>query len=138
AAALFPVFGDGIPPDATFTLRITDGRVARYPYNGTFAAPFTSYLGMYARSDAFRGEEPWDLHRRWVQGRDRIDMATFLNFVATTDITGGNSGSPMIDRFGRVVGVAFDGNMESLPNDFVFRTTSARTVGVHAAGILEA
>ncbi|MEJ2214998.1 MAG: S46 family peptidase [Gemmatimonadota bacterium] len=138
AQALFAVFGSDIPPDATFTLRITDGVVKRYPYNGTFAPAFTSFYGLYERAHNFNNEHPWDLPQRYVVRRDSLDLATRLNFVATTDIAGGNSGSPIVDEQGRLVGTAFDGNIESLPNDFLFTTEAARTVAVHSAGILEA
>lgn len=138
ADALFAVFGTGIPPDATFTLRITDGEMRRYEYNGTFAPARTSIYGLYERAGNFADEMPWTLPASFREARDRVEMTTPLNFVTTNDITGGNSGSPMIDRQGRVVGIAFDGNIEQLPNEFLFRTDRARTVGVHAAGITEA
>jgi hypothetical protein len=138
AEALFGVFGTHIPPDATFTLRITDGVVAGYPFNGTMAPPFTSIFGLYERANNFDDEMPWTLPRRFAERRADVDMATYYNFVSTNDITGGNSGSPMIDREGRIVGIAFDGNIEQLPNEFLFSTVAGRTVGVHSAGILEA
>jgi hypothetical protein len=138
AEALFGVFGTHIPPDATFTLRITDGVVAGYPFNGTMAPPFTSIFGLYERANNFDDEMPWTLPRPFAERRADVDMATYYNFVSTNDITGGNSGSPMIDREGRIVGIAFDGNIEQLPNEFLFSTVAGRTVGVHSAGILEA
>jgi hypothetical protein len=138
AEALFGVFGTQIPPDATFTLRITDGVVAGYPFNGTMAPPFTSIFGLYERAANFGDEMPWTLPRAFAQRRGDVNMATYYNFVSTNDITGGNSGSPMIDRAGRIVGIAFDGNIEQLPNEFLFSTVAGRTVGVHSAGILEA
>jgi len=138
ARAQFAAFGTDLPPDATFTLRITDGVVKRYPYNGTFAPPVTSMGGMYERASSFGNEMPWTLPPNFEALRDDVQMDTPLNFVTTNDITGGNSGSPMIDRDGRVVGIAFDGNTEQLPNQFLFRTYAGRTVGVHAAGITEA
>jgi hypothetical protein len=138
AEALFGVFGTQLPPDATFTLRITDGVVQGYPYNGTMAPPFTSIFGLYERAHNFRDEMPWMLPRPFAERRAAVNMATYYNFVTTNDITGGNSGSPMIDRAGRVVGIAFDGNIEQLPNEFLFSTEAGRTVGVHSAGILEA
>jgi Peptidase S46 len=137
--ALFAAYGTNFPPDATFTLRISDGRVERYAYNGTFAPPFTTFAGMYARSAEFSNQMPWSLPASFAAAVDRVRMQTRLDFVATTDITGGNSGSPMIDRDGRVIGLAFDGNIEQLPNEFVFRTeTGGRTVAVHSAAIIEA
>jgi hypothetical protein len=138
AKALFAAFGTDLPPDATFTLRISDGVVNRYPYNGTFAPPQTSFYGLYERAANFGNEMPWTLPESFAQNRDQVDLATPLNFVTTNDITGGNSGSPMIDRDARVVGLAFDGNIEQLPNEFLFRARAGRTIGVHSAGITEA
>jgi hypothetical protein len=138
AQAVFLAFGTDLPPDATFTLRITDGTVERYEYNGTFAPPNTTIHGLYARSAEFDDEDPWTLPAAWRASADRVDMNAPLNFVSTNDITGGNSGSPVIDRDARIVGVAFDGNIESFPNEFLFGAPGGRTVSVHSAGILEA
>ncbi|MDT8435383.1 MAG: S46 family peptidase [Gemmatimonadota bacterium] len=138
AQALFAVYGTDLPPDATFTLRITDGIVKRYAYNGTFAPAATSIFGFYARASEFGNEMPWTMPDSWRQAKDRIDMSVPLNFVTTNDITGGNSGSPVIDADARVVGIAFDGNIEAFPNEFLFAAENGRTVAVHSAGILEA
>jgi hypothetical protein len=138
ANALFAVYGTRIPPDATFTLRITDGIMLRYPFNGTVAPARTSFYGIFERANNFEDEMPFTLPRSYQAIRDRVDLSTPLNFVTTNDITGGNSGSPMLDRAAQVVGVAFDGNMESLPNEWVFMEERGRAVGVHSAGILEA
>ncbi len=138
ANALFAIEGTGIPPDATFTLRITDGLVLRYPFNGTVAPPRTSFFGIYERAANFGDEMPFTLPASYAAARDRVDMTAPLNFVATTDITGGNSGSPMLNRDAEIVGVAFDGNIESLPNEWLFMEGPGRTVGVHSAGIMEA
>ncbi len=137
ADAVFAAFGTDIPPDATFTLRISDGVVKRYPYNGTVAAPVTTLFGLYARSAEFGNEDPWTLPAKWLEARDRMDLSTPFNFVSTNDITGGNSGSPVIDKDGRLVGIAFDGNVESFPNEFLFAAPNGRTVSVHSAGIIE-
>jgi len=138
AKAVFEAFGTDLPPDATFTLRITDGVVERYPYNGTFAPPHTTIYGLYARSAEFGNEDPWTLADSWEEARDEVDMSAPLDFVSTNDITGGNSGSPVVDKDARVVGLAFDGNIESLPNEFLFGAPGGRTVSVHSAGIIEA
>jgi V8-like Glu-specific endopeptidase len=81
---------------------------------------------------------PWTLPPAFAEHQEDLDMSAPLNFVTTNDITGGNSGSPMIDREARVVGLAFDGNIEQLPNEFLFRIMAGRTIGVHSAGITEA
>jgi len=139
ARALFAVYGTRLPPDATSTLRISDGVVRGYEYNGTLAPYKTVFHGMFARSEEFNNVEPFNLPPRFAARKDFIDMMTPVDFVATTDITGGNSGSPIIDRDAHIVGLAFDGDVEQLPNEYVFRTeTGGRTVAVHAAGILEA
>jgi hypothetical protein len=138
ASALFAVYGTSLPPDATFTLRISDGVVKRYPYNGTTAPPFTTFYGLFARSADFGNRMPWELAPKIAAARDEIAMDTPLDFVSTLDITGGNSGSPIIDGDAHIVGLAFDGNIEQLPNEYLFRDDSGRTVGVHAAGIVEA
>lgn len=135
--AMCAIYGTSIPSDATFTLRIADGVVKRYPFNGTLAPALTTFYGLYARAAEF-GAEPWELPPSFVRARSRVDMDTPLDFVATTDITGGNSGSPVVDTDGRLVGVVFDSNMEMLPNDYLYRSGSGRTVAVHAAAILEA
>ncbi len=138
AEALFAVYGTNVPPDATFTLRISDGVVKRYEYNGTYAPAFTNFYGLYARAAAFGNEDPWTLASHFEAARDSVDLSTRFDFVSTNDISGGNSGSPVIDRDARVVGIAFDGNIEQLPNEYLFRDDRGRTVAVDAAGITEA
>jgi hypothetical protein len=138
ARALLAVFGNSVAPDATFSLRISDGEVKRYPYNGTFGAPYTTFAGLYDRSWGFSGEAPWDLTPRWQAARERLNLATPFNAVSTNDITGGNSGSPIINRDGEIVGLIFDGNIESLPLDFLFREATGRSVWVDSRGIVEA
>jgi hypothetical protein len=135
---LLSMYGDSVPPDATFTPRISDGRVRGYAYNGTIAPPVTTYYGMYSRAAEFSGEAPWTLSARFDARRDRINMATPLNMVSTNDAAGGSSGSPVIDREGRLVGVLFDGNIEHLATRFIAHAPNGRIISVHAAGILEA
>ncbi len=139
--ARFQVYGTRVPPDATFSLRIADGVVAGYEYNGTRAPTHTTFFGMYDRHHSFRGNEnesEWALPDRWLDPPATFDLSTPFNFVATADIIGGNSGSPVLNTDLELVGVAFDGNIESLPGDYIFLTERPRTVSVDARGILEA
>jgi len=136
--ALFEVYGTSIPPDATFTLRITDGIVKGFSYNGTIAPPITTFYGMLDRYYSFDGVFPWNLDERWLDAPEQFDFSTPFNFVNTCDVVGGNSGSPIINKDAEIVGVAFDGNIQSLAGDFIYDPDVNRTVGVHSAGMLEA
>jgi hypothetical protein len=136
--ALFEVYGTSIPPDATFTLRISDGVVRGFNYNGTIAPPVTTFYGMLDRYYSFDGEFPWNLHERWLDAPEEFDFSTPFNFVTTNDVVGGNSGSPVINKDAEIVGVSFDGNIQSLPGDFIYDPEVNRSVGVHSAGMLEA
>jgi hypothetical protein len=132
------VYGTADPPDASFTLRISDGIVKRYASNGTYAPARTTFYGLFARSAEFAGAEPWTLPPSFERASTRIGMDTPLGFVSTADIAGGSSGSPVIGTDGRLVGVVFDSNMEQLPNGYLYRSAEGRAVAVHSAGILEA
>lgn len=135
--AMYEVYGTKIPPDATFTLRIADGVVKGYEYNGTIAPPITTFYGLYDRYYSFGKKEPWRVPDRWVNPPATFNMSTPMNFVATCDIVGGNSGSPLITKDLQVVGLAFDGNIESLPGSVIFDDTKNRAVAVETTGLLE-
>ena len=135
ARARFAAYGTSIYPDATFTLRITYGKVAGWTVNGVAVPPFTYFKGLWERAT---GEPPFDLAPRWVAARGKVDDTTAFDLVSDNDIVGGNSGSPLVDAKGRVVGAVFDGNIESLGGAFGFDEPVNRTVSVSTAAITEA
>jgi hypothetical protein len=135
--ARFLVYGKNTYPDATFTLRLSYGTVDGYPYNGTIAPPFTTFYGLYDRAASFSNKPPFDLTPKEAAARDKIDLSTPFNFVSTGDIIGGNSGSPVVNRDGELVGLIFDGNIESLAGDYVYDGSKNRAVAVHSAGMME-
>ncbi|MDH4048054.1 MAG: S46 family peptidase [Gammaproteobacteria bacterium] len=135
ADARFKIYGTETYPDATFTLRVTYGAVEGWQERGEMVDPFTRSRRLFERAT---GERPFRLPDSWRQAREQLDADTPFNFVATTDITGGNSGSPMIAADGTLVGIAFDGNIHSIAGDYWFDPGTNRTVGVDSAIMLEA
>ncbi len=136
--AQFDVYGTRFPPDATFSLRIADGVVRGYDYNGTIAPYYTTFYGMYDRFYSFGPGSEWDLPEAWLEPPESFDLAAPLNFVLTADIIGGNSGSPVVNRNLEAVGLIFDGNIESLPGDYIYDPSRNRAVAVDVRGMLEA
>ena len=125
-------------PDATFTLRFSDGVVSGYPYNGTLAPAYTTFLGMYDAHFSYEPGPDFLLSDRWLDPPATFDAETPLNFVATIDLTGGSSGSPVFTRDLSLVGVAFDSNEPALRNVYLFTEEEGRGIAVDVRGITEA
>jgi Peptidase S46 len=138
AAARFAIEGENTYPDATFTLRLAFGTVRGYREGGAEVPPFTTFRGLYERHAERAGEAQFELPERWLAAREKLDLDTPFDFVSTPDIIGGNSGSPVVDRAGEVVGLIFDGNLQSLIGDIAYTDEQARAVAVDVRGILEA
>jgi len=138
AKAGFAVYGTDTYPDATGTLRLAFGKVAGYPQGTTLVPPFTTFYGIFDRAYGFGNKGDFSVPARTAAHQADIDLKTPLDFVCTADITGGNSGSPVVDREGRLVGLVFDGNAQSHPNTFVYDEYQARCVAVDVRAILEA
>jgi hypothetical protein len=136
--ARFQLYGTSVYPDATFTLRLAYGTAKGYSEDTTLVPWKTTFYGLFERNAAFDGKQPFALPKRYLERISKIELATPLNFVHTCDITGGNSGSPTLNRNGEIVGLVFDGNIQSLPNDLIYGNSADRAVSVHCAGILEA
>jgi hypothetical protein len=136
--ARFLVYGKNAYPDATFTLRLSYGTVDGFPYNGTIAPPLTTFYGLYDRANSFGDKAPFNLTPKEEAGLGKLNLSTPLDFVSTGDIIGGNSGSPVVNREGELVGLVFDGNIESLAGDFVYDGAKNRAVSVHSSGMIEA
>ncbi len=135
AAARFAMLGTSIYPDATFTLRLSYGEVKGWKEGGKDVAPFTDFGGAFAHAT---GADPFELPPTWYQAKDKLDLSMPLNFVSTNDIIGGNSGSPVVNRKGELVGLIFDGNLPSLGGAFGFDASVNRAVSVDSAALLEA
>jgi len=140
AQARFAVYGKSMPPDANGHLRLVYGKVKGYDEDTTLVPFKTTFFGLYDRNISFNNEFPFNLPQRLLDRRERVDLSTPLNFVYTADTIGGNSGSPVINRKGEVVGLNFDSNNQKLSNRYWYidEAEGSRAVGVHSAGIIEA
>ena len=138
AGARFAVYGSSIYPDATFTLRLAFGEVKGYSEAGEQVPWATTLGGTYEHAAEHGNKGPFELPKIWDERKSQLKLSTPFNFVSTADIIGGNSGSPVINRQGELVGIIFDGNIESLVLDYIYTDQQARAVAVHSAGILEA
>jgi hypothetical protein len=136
--ARFAAYGTSLSPDANFTLRVTYGTVTGYPMNGTIAPPMTTFYGMYDRYHSFKGNPNFALPQRYIDGQAKIELSTPLNFVSTLDVVGGSSGSPVVNKQGELVGLVFDGNIESLVGTYVYDVAKNRTVAVDVRAMMEA
>lgn len=135
AKARFAVLGDSVYPDATFSLRLSYGQVAGWEERGRAIPAATTFAGFY---DRVTGAEPFAAAPRWLEAKDKLKLDTVFDFVSTNDIVGGNSGSPVLDAKGRLVGVAFDGNLPSLGGAYGYDGARNRTVSLSAPAILQA
>ena len=136
--ALFDVEGTKMYPDATFTMRLSYGAVKGYTENGKQVPPFTTFAGLYKRSAEHGNKFPFELPARWIEKKSALNLNTQYNFVSTNDIIGGNSGSPVINKNAEVVGLIFDGNIQSLVGNFVYDETQNRAVSVDTRAMMEA
>jgi hypothetical protein len=136
--ALFDINGTKMYPDATFTLRLAFGTVKGYKENGKTVPPFTDFAGLYRHSAEHNNRPPYQLPARWVERKSALDLKTPFNFAAALDSTGGNSGSPVINRDAELVGLLFDGNIQSLIGDYVYDETQNRSLCVDTRAMLEA
>jgi hypothetical protein len=138
ANARFAVYGSSVYPDAMFTLRLAFGEVKGYTQAGEIIPWGTTLGGTYKHAAEHDNKYPFELPKIWNERKSQLKLSTPFNFVSTADIIGGNSGSPVINRQGELVGIIFDGNIQSLVLDYIYTDQEARAVAVHSAGILEA
>ncbi len=135
AEARFAIFGDTLYPDATFTLRLSYGKIAGWSYRGRTVAPFTTFSGLYERAT---GQEPFDLDPRWTAAQSKLNPNTIFDLATTNDIIGGNSGSPLINAKAEVIGAVFDGDIYSLGGDYGYDGAINRGVVVSTGAVTEA
>lgn len=138
AEALFATQGTSTYPDATFSLRLAYGTVKTYQENGKTIPAWTNIGGTFQHEQVHGAVVPWKLPQSWHDAKDDLDSSVPMNFICTADIIGGNSGSPVVNRDGELVGLIFDGNIQSLPGDYYFDDTQNRAISVHSSAIRHA
>jgi Peptidase S46 len=138
AQAVFAVQGESAYPDGTFTLRLSFGAVKSYNDNGKPVKPYTDFRGLYVRADEHGLKPPYKYPESWARAKSSLNLSTPFDFVTTNDIVGGNSGSPVINVKGELVGLAFDGNIQSLPGYFIYDGAVNRMISVDVRGMIEA
>jgi hypothetical protein len=138
AKARFAIEGTSNYPDATFTLRLAYGAVRGYEENGKPVSALTNFAGLYQRSAEHKDQPPFDLPKRWIDRKAKLNPSTPFNFISDADIIGGNSGSPVVNKANEFVGIIFDGNIQSLALDVAYSDKQARSVSVDSAAIIEA
>ncbi len=137
AEAGFAVRGTSVYPDATFTLRLSFGPVSGYEQNGRAIPAWTTIGEAWEHQQQHAGQTDYALPASWEQAHAKLNLQTPFNFVCTADIIGGNSGSPVVNREGELVGLIFDGNIQSLPGNYIYTDRQARAVSVHSSAIRE-
>jgi hypothetical protein len=138
AKARFALQGTSSYPDATFTLRLSYGTVRGYEENGKKIPALTNFAGLFERGAEHDNQPPFDIPKRWLDRKSKLNLNTPFNFVSDADIIGGNSGSPVVNKANEFVGIIFDGNIQSLVLDCIFSGKQARAVSVDSAAIIEA
>jgi hypothetical protein len=136
--AIFAVDGPRAYPDATGTLRLSYGAVKSYMEDGKRIAPYSTFAGIFERAAEHNGQAPYDLAPSWVAAKSSLDLKVPLDFVSTNDIVGGNSGSAVVNKKGELVGLIFDGNIQSLPGYVIYEEDINRAVSVDSRAIIEA
>ncbi len=137
-AARFAVYGEDVYPDATGTLRLSFGPIKGYEADGQQVPPFTTFAGLYDRARERHDRSPFELPKRWLERKDQLKLDTPFNFICTADIIGGNSGSPVVNKAGEVIGLIFDGNLPGLAWDIEYSDAQGRAVAVDSRAIIEA
>ena len=138
AEARFAIEGTSSYPDATFTLRLAFGPVVGYEQDGRQIPAWTDIGGAFEHEQQHQGQTDYVLPASWKKAESKLTKSTPFNFVSTADIIGGNSGSPVVNRTGELIGLIFDGNIQSLSGNYIYSDKQSRSVSVHSSAIREA